>query len=86
MTAKGAAAGAVWQSNRDDSAPAGLIAPTKAEACGQSARRSQPAGLHRAAADQAAGEAAGRAGLGARDQVRRLPHAAAHRRRQGDAC
>jgi bifunctional non-homologous end joining protein LigD len=29
MTAKGAAAGSVWQSNRDDSAPAGLIAPTK---------------------------------------------------------
>jgi len=32
MTAKGAAAGSVWQSNRDDSAPAGLIAPTKAKA------------------------------------------------------
>src|ERR1700761_1899719 len=31
MTAKGAAAGSVWQSNRDDSAPAGLIAPTKAK-------------------------------------------------------
>ncbi len=30
MTAKGAAAGSVWQSNRDDSAPAGLIAPVKA--------------------------------------------------------
>src|ERR1700760_4789066 len=30
MTAKSAAAGSVWQSNRDDSAPAGLIAPTKA--------------------------------------------------------
>ena len=29
MTAKGAAAGSVWQSNRDDSAPAGLIAPVK---------------------------------------------------------
>ena len=29
MTAKGAVAGSVWQSNRDDSAPAGLIAPTK---------------------------------------------------------
>jgi bifunctional non-homologous end joining protein LigD len=27
MTAQGAAAGSVWQSNRDDSAPAGLIAP-----------------------------------------------------------
>ncbi|HVY87825.1 MAG TPA: DNA ligase D, partial [Hyphomonadaceae bacterium] len=27
MTGKGAAAGSVWQSNRDDSAPAGLIAP-----------------------------------------------------------
>jgi bifunctional non-homologous end joining protein LigD len=26
MTASGADAGAVWQSNRDDSAPAGLIA------------------------------------------------------------
>jgi bifunctional non-homologous end joining protein LigD len=32
MTAKGAAAGSVWQSNRDDSAPAGLIAPSKAKA------------------------------------------------------
>jgi bifunctional non-homologous end joining protein LigD len=32
MTAKGAAAGSVWQSNRDDSAPAGLIPPTKAKA------------------------------------------------------
>src|ERR1700742_1061915 len=31
MTAKGAAAGSVWRSNRDDSAPAGLIAPTKAK-------------------------------------------------------
>ncbi len=30
MTAKGAAAGSVWQSNRDDSAPAGLIVPVKA--------------------------------------------------------
>jgi bifunctional non-homologous end joining protein LigD len=29
MTAAGAAAGSVWQSNRDDSAPAGLVAPTK---------------------------------------------------------
>jgi len=29
MTAKGADAGAVWQSNRDDSAPAGLIAPAR---------------------------------------------------------
>ena len=29
MTAKGAAAGSVWQSNRDDTAPAGLIEPTK---------------------------------------------------------
>jgi bifunctional non-homologous end joining protein LigD len=29
MTAKGADAGAVWQSNRDDSAPADLIEPTK---------------------------------------------------------
>jgi len=29
MTAKGAAAGAVWQSNRDDRAPAGLIEPAK---------------------------------------------------------
>ena len=84
MTAKGAAAGAVWQSNRDDSAPAGLIAPTKAKPVCQGQDRRQPAGLRRAAAGQAAGEAAGRAGLGARDQVRRLPHAAAHRRRQGD--
>ncbi len=29
MTAEGAQAGSVWQSNRDDSAPAGLIPPTK---------------------------------------------------------
>jgi bifunctional non-homologous end joining protein LigD len=29
MTVEGAAAGSVWQSNRDDSAPAGLIAPIK---------------------------------------------------------
>jgi bifunctional non-homologous end joining protein LigD len=29
MTAKGAAAGSVWQSNRDNSAPAGLISPIK---------------------------------------------------------
>ena len=32
MTARGADAGAVWQGNRDDSAPAGLIAPIKAPA------------------------------------------------------
>ena len=32
MTAKGAAAGSVWQSNRDDSAPAGLIEPVTAKA------------------------------------------------------
>ena len=32
MTAKGAAAGSVWQSNRDDLAPAGLIAPTDSKA------------------------------------------------------
>ena len=32
MTAKGAAAGSVWQSNRDDSAPAGLTAPTQPKA------------------------------------------------------
>ena len=32
MTAKGAAAGSIWQSNRDASAPAGLITPTKAKA------------------------------------------------------
>ena len=32
MTAKGATPASVWQSNRDDSAPAGLIAPTKAKA------------------------------------------------------
>ena len=32
MTAKGADAGAVWQSNRDDSAPAGLIEPIKPKA------------------------------------------------------
>jgi len=30
MTGQGAAAGSVWQSHRDDSAPAGLVAPTKA--------------------------------------------------------
>ncbi|WP_289781890.1 DNA ligase D [Caulobacter sp. RL271] len=32
MTASGADAGAVWQSNRDDSAPAGLIKPARAKA------------------------------------------------------
>jgi bifunctional non-homologous end joining protein LigD len=32
MTAKGAAAGSIWQSNRGDGAPPGLIAPTKAKA------------------------------------------------------
>ena len=32
MTAKGVAAGSVWQSNRGDNAPPGLIAPTKAKA------------------------------------------------------
>jgi bifunctional non-homologous end joining protein LigD len=32
MTAKGADAGAVWQSNRDDSAPAGVIPPTRPKA------------------------------------------------------
>ncbi len=32
MTAEGAQAGSVWQSNRDDSAPAGLTPPTKAKA------------------------------------------------------
>jgi bifunctional non-homologous end joining protein LigD len=31
MTAKGAAAGSVWQSNRDESAPAGIISPAKAK-------------------------------------------------------
>src|SRR6201986_1091123 len=43
MTAKGAAAGSVWQSNRDDSAPAGLIAPTKAK--GPPAKTKTVAGL-----------------------------------------
>ena len=37
MTAAGAAAGSVWQSNRDDSAPPGLIPPTKA-----SSKRAKP--------------------------------------------
>jgi bifunctional non-homologous end joining protein LigD len=32
MTVKGFDAGAIWQSNRDDSAPAGLITPTKPKA------------------------------------------------------
>ncbi len=32
MTGKGAAAGSVWQNNRDDSAPSGLIAPPRAKA------------------------------------------------------
>ena len=32
MTAQGAVAGSVWQSNRDDSAPAGLIPPAKSKA------------------------------------------------------
>ena len=32
MTAQGAVAGSVWQSNRDDSAPAGLIPSTKSKA------------------------------------------------------
>ena len=32
MTVEGAPAGSVWQSNRDDSAPAGFIAPSKAKA------------------------------------------------------
>jgi bifunctional non-homologous end joining protein LigD len=31
MTTQGAAAGSVWQSNRDDSAPAGLVPPTEAK-------------------------------------------------------
>jgi bifunctional non-homologous end joining protein LigD len=31
MTGKATAAGSVWRSNRDDSAPAGLMAPTKAK-------------------------------------------------------
>jgi bifunctional non-homologous end joining protein LigD len=35
MTASGADAGAVWQSNRDDSAPAGLISPVKAKTAGR---------------------------------------------------
>ena len=40
MTASGADAGAVWQSNRDDSAPAGLVKPVKAKgaAKGKSAK------------------------------------------------
>jgi bifunctional non-homologous end joining protein LigD len=32
MTAKGAAPGSVWRSNRDDSAPAGPVAPTRTQA------------------------------------------------------
>ena len=39
---------------------------------------SPPAGLHRAAADASRWRNRPRARLGARDQVRRLPHAAAH--------
>jgi bifunctional non-homologous end joining protein LigD len=35
LTAEGATAGAIWQSNRDDSAPAGLISPTKARPAGK---------------------------------------------------
>jgi bifunctional non-homologous end joining protein LigD len=38
MTAEGSAAGSVWQSNRDDSAPAGLIAPTKPKPSGVKAK------------------------------------------------
>src|SRR4051794_40290622 len=39
MTAAGSDAGAVWQSNRDDSAPAGLVAPPEAK----SAAKAKPA-------------------------------------------
>ncbi|MBV9510516.1 MAG: DNA ligase D [Caulobacteraceae bacterium] len=38
MTAQGAAAGSVWQSNRDDSAPAGLIAPGGGKRSGTKAK------------------------------------------------
>ncbi len=48
---------------------------------GQGQDRVEPARLHRAAADQVAREAAFGSWLGARDQVRRLPDATAHRRR-----
>jgi bifunctional non-homologous end joining protein LigD len=43
MTADGSAAGAVWQSNRDDSAPPGLIQPTKTSAAKPKAVTKLPA-------------------------------------------
>ena len=39
MTAKGAAAGSVWQSQRDHSASAGLIAPTRANAASAKSKK-----------------------------------------------
>ena len=81
-------ADAVWQSNRDDSAPA---RPDRADQ-GRRRRRPRPrpspacrTSSSRSCASSLDQPPAGR-GLGARDQVRRLPHAAARRGRQGDAA
>jgi bifunctional non-homologous end joining protein LigD len=54
MTAKGADAGAVWQSNRDDSAPAGLVEPTKPRRARppNPRRKWRASRLYRAAADE----------------------------------
>jgi bifunctional non-homologous end joining protein LigD len=42
MTGEGSQAGAIWQSNRDDSAPAGLIQPTKTKAAKAKLAKSIP--------------------------------------------
>ena len=65
MTAKGADAGAVWQSNRDDSAPAGLHVPSKGKGFRRQGQdRFGPAELRRTAAGEAPREAALRAQAG----------------------
>ena len=86
MTAKGARAGAVWQSNRDGRRRRACAAEQGEGLARKDQDRRQPAGLRRAAAVQVGRASAVGRGLGARDQVRRLPHAAAHRGRQGDAA
>ena len=88
MTGEGARrADAVWQSQprrqRGRRAPRRQAAEGRA---GAEAEGRRPAGLRRAAARQARSTGRRRAPAGPRDQVRRLPHAAARRGRQGDAA
>ena len=86
MTGSGRAkADAVWQSNRGDGSGRRAHAK-KAGRRRKGGESRRNAGFRRAAALHSWSNGRRRRGLGARDQVRRLSHAAARRGRQGDAA